>query len=54
VAEAERFPGGTWYVDVLPVTDPAMLPATVLAGLGLGETSSCPPGRPPRCRLTSS
>ena len=45
-AEAQRFPGGTWYGDVLPVTGPAMLPATVLAGLGLGETSSRPAGRP--------
>ena len=38
---ADRF-GGTWYVDLVPVTDPAVLAAAVLAGLGAGESSSRP------------
>ncbi len=36
---ADRF-GGIWYVDLVPVTDPALLPAAVLAGLGAGESSA--------------
>jgi predicted ATPase/DNA-binding CsgD family transcriptional regulator len=39
---ADRFPGGTWYVDLVPVTDPALLPASVLADLDLGESSGRP------------
>jgi predicted ATPase/DNA-binding CsgD family transcriptional regulator len=39
---ADRFPGGTWYVDLVPVTDPAMVPAAVLAAAGLGESSGRP------------
>jgi DNA-binding CsgD family transcriptional regulator len=38
---ADRF-GGTWYADLVPVTDPALLPAAVLACLGAGESSSRP------------
>ena len=38
---ADRF-GGIWYVDLVPVTDPALLPAAVLAGLGAGESSARP------------
>jgi len=41
-AEADRFPDGTWFVDLVPVADPALLPGTVLAGVGLGESSSRP------------
>jgi predicted ATPase len=39
---AGRFPGGTWYVDLVPVTDPALLPAAVLAGTGLAGSSARP------------
>ena len=38
---ADRF-GGTWYADLVPVTDPALLPAAVLACLGADESSSRP------------
>jgi predicted ATPase/DNA-binding CsgD family transcriptional regulator len=38
---ADRF-GGTRYADLVPVTDPALLPAAVLACLGADESSSRP------------
>jgi len=38
---ADRF-GVTWYVDLVPVTDQALLPAAVLAGLGADESSARP------------
>ena len=38
---AARF-GVTWYADLVPVTDPALLPAAVLAALGADESSSRP------------
>ncbi|HEY3648932.1 MAG TPA: LuxR C-terminal-related transcriptional regulator, partial [Streptosporangiaceae bacterium] len=38
---ADRF-GGTCYADLVPVTDPALLPAAVLACLGADESSSRP------------
>ncbi len=41
-AEASRFADGTWYVDLVPVTDPAQLPGVVLAVTGLGDSSSRP------------
>ncbi|MEV4517551.1 LuxR C-terminal-related transcriptional regulator [Dactylosporangium sp. NPDC049525] len=36
-----RFADGTWYVDLVPVTDPSMVATAVMAALGLGEQ----PGR---------
>ena len=36
---ADQF-GVTWYVDLVPVTDQALLPAAVLAGLCAGESSA--------------
>src|SRR4051794_37071009 len=36
-----RFPDGVWYVDLVPVTDPAMIAPAVAGALGLGEQ----PGR---------
>jgi predicted ATPase/DNA-binding CsgD family transcriptional regulator len=38
----DRFPGGTWYVDLVPVVDPAMVAPAVAAVLGAAEA----PGRP--------
>ncbi|MCO1656221.1 ATP-binding protein [Pseudonocardia humida] len=38
---SDRVVDGVWYVDLVPVTDPAMLAPTVAAALGLGEQ----PGR---------
>jgi predicted ATPase/DNA-binding CsgD family transcriptional regulator len=34
---AGAFPDGVWFVDLVPVTDPAMVAAAVAAALGLGE-----------------
>ena len=39
--QAGRFAGGVWYVDLVPVTDGAMVAAALAAALGLGEQ----PGR---------
>ena len=36
---ADRFDDGVWYVDLVPVTDPAMIPAAVAAALGLSDQS---------------
>ena len=37
---AARYPDGTWYADLVPVADPALLASAVLAGTGLGESSA--------------
>ncbi len=34
---AGRYPDGAWYVDLVPVTDPAMVAPAIAAALGLGE-----------------
>ncbi|MHA6784116.1 ATP-binding protein [Pseudonocardia saturnea] len=34
---ADRFPGGVWFVDLVPVSDPRMIAPAVAAALGLGE-----------------
>src|SRR4029077_5983858 len=34
---AGRFADGAWYVDLVPVTDPAMIAPAIAAALGLGE-----------------
>ncbi|GAA4588912.1 putative ATPase/DNA-binding CsgD family transcriptional regulator [Actinoplanes octamycinicus] len=34
---AGAFPDGVWFVDLVPVTDPAMVVAAVAAALGVGE-----------------
>ncbi len=33
----DRFADGAWFVDLVPVTDPAMIASTIAAALGLGE-----------------
>jgi predicted ATPase/DNA-binding CsgD family transcriptional regulator len=35
--QASRFPAGVWYVDLVPVTDGAMVAPALAAALGLGE-----------------
>jgi predicted ATPase/DNA-binding CsgD family transcriptional regulator len=40
-ALADRYSDGVWYVDLVPVTDPAMIPTAVAAALGLSDQ----PGR---------
>jgi predicted ATPase/DNA-binding CsgD family transcriptional regulator len=37
---ADRFAHGVWYVDLVPVTDPAMIAPAVAAALGAGEQST--------------
>jgi predicted ATPase/DNA-binding CsgD family transcriptional regulator len=37
---ADRFADGVWYVDLVPVTDPAMIGTAVAAALGAGEQST--------------
>jgi predicted ATPase/DNA-binding CsgD family transcriptional regulator len=34
---ADRFADGVWFVDLVPVTEPAMIAAAIAAALGLGE-----------------
>jgi predicted ATPase len=34
---ADRYADGAWYVDLVPVTDPAMVAPAIAAALGLGE-----------------
>ena len=34
---ADRFADGVWFVDLVPVTDTAMIAAAITAALGLGE-----------------
>ena len=34
---ADQFPGGAWFVDLVPVGEPQMVGATVAAALGIGE-----------------
>ena len=34
---ASRYADGAWYVDLVPVTDPAMVAPAIAAALGLGE-----------------
>src|SRR5262249_24760727 len=38
----EEFPGGVWLVELAPLADPALVPQTVAAALGVREE----PGRP--------
>lgn len=37
---AGEFADGVWFVDLVPVTDPAMVPAAVAAAVGIGEQPS--------------
>ena len=39
---AGRFPGGTWYADLVLAAEEAMLPAVVMTAIGLSESSSQP------------
>lgn len=39
---AEQYPSGAWHADLVPVTDPALLPATIASAVGLTETSARP------------
>jgi predicted ATPase len=44
---ADAHPAGVWFVDLAPLTDPALVPQTVLVALGLREA----PGQPGTERL---
>ncbi|MFJ5775503.1 ATP-binding protein [Streptomyces sp. NPDC093094] len=41
---AAGFADGVWFVDLVPVTDPARVPAAVAAALGVGEQPGGSPG----------
>ncbi|TWF81680.1 putative ATPase [Pseudonocardia hierapolitana] len=41
---ADRFADGVRFIDLVPVTDPAMVAPAVAAGLGLGEQQARSPG----------
>ena len=34
---ADQFPGGAWFVDLVPVGEPEMVGATIAAALGIGD-----------------
>ena len=36
---ADRYADGVWYIDLVPVTDPAMIPAAVASAFGLADRS---------------
>src|SRR5262249_40163597 len=44
VAEAVRadYPGGTFFVELAPITDPSLIPATIAAAVGLREEPNRP------------
>ena len=42
---AERFPGGTWFVDLAPVRDPGLIASSVAAALGVAEEPGVPISR---------
>lgn len=37
-----RFPDGTWFVDLAPVRDPALIPSAVASAIGIHETPEIP------------
>ncbi len=39
---ADRFPGGTWFVDLAPVRDPALVAGTIAAALDVREEPGIP------------
>ena len=43
---ADRFADGVWYVDLVPVTDPAMIAPAIADALGLGEPQGAVDDRP--------
>src|SRR5207244_1478309 len=49
----ERYPDGAWFVELAPLTDPALVPQAAATALGLRESAGLVPGeegtaRPPR------
>ncbi|MBI3224287.1 MAG: LuxR family transcriptional regulator [Mycolicibacterium cosmeticum] len=48
IQSASEFSDGSWYVDLAPITDPGVMPITVLRALGLSDQ----PGRPTMDTLT--
>ena len=48
---ADRFPGGTWFVDLAPVRDPSLVAGTIAAALELREEPGVPIAQTLRARL---
>ncbi|MFL5675059.1 MAG: ATP-binding protein [Chloroflexota bacterium] len=42
---ADRFPGGTWFVDFAPVRDPGLIPSTIATAVGVAEEPGVPISR---------
>ena len=38
----DSFPGGVWFVELAPLSDPALIPQTIASALGLREESNRP------------
>src|SRR6185503_14422880 len=36
----DRFADGAWFVDLVPISDPVLLPETFVAGIGIPETGA--------------
>ena len=51
---SERWAAGAWYVDLAPVTDPAMVGAAVVAALGLAEQLGRSPSETAIARLADA
>ena len=50
-AVAERFPHGTWFVDLAALRDPALVESTIAATIGVRESTDQPIGQALRARL---
>ncbi|HET9614439.1 MAG TPA: adenylate/guanylate cyclase domain-containing protein, partial [Candidatus Limnocylindrales bacterium] len=52
-AVADRFPHGTWFVDLAALREPALVESTIAAAIGVRETTDDPIGEALRTRLRS-
>jgi predicted ATPase/class 3 adenylate cyclase len=50
-AVADRFPHGTWFIDLAALRDPALVETTIAAAIGVRESTEQPIGQALRARL---
>src|SRR6478735_7124828 len=50
-AVADRFPHGTWFIDLAALRDPALVEATIATTIGVRESTEQPIGQALRARL---